>query len=110
MTNLARRRFLQLDRDTESSGTADEALSISSAVLRVKPARLAEMRTKLESMPGVEIHAATDDGRIVVTIESTETAGAADTYVALNTLDGVLSANLIYQYCDDTPGKQEIEP
>jgi nitrate reductase NapAB chaperone NapD len=41
------------------------------------------------------------DGRLVVTVEDTNVATAADTYLKLHNIDGVLGASLVYQYSDD---------
>jgi nitrate reductase NapAB chaperone NapD len=51
-------------------------------------------------MPGVEIHAASDDGRMVVTIEN-DTATMIETMNSFHSIKGVVSASLIYQHFDD---------
>ena len=76
-------------------------MNISSVVLRADPMRRAEVRGRLATMPGVEIHADGDDGRLVLTIEDVDGCAPADIFLKLQKLDGVLSASLVYQYCDD---------
>ena len=44
-------------------------MNISSAILHVVPARLDEACTVLAGMPGVEIHARSPEGKVVVTLE-----------------------------------------
>ena len=81
-------------------------MNISSIVLRAQPDALGEVRGRLEALPGVEVHAATDDGRLVLTLEDSGTASAADTYVKLHDIAGVMSVAMIYQYSDES-GTQE---
>ncbi len=52
-------------------------------------------------MPGVEVHAGADIGKLVVTIEDTPLSQAADTIGELNQVPGVINATLIYHYGGD---------
>jgi nitrate reductase NapD len=49
----------------------------------------------------VEVHGANEDGRIVITVEDTPDNMPADIMMNVQNLQGVLSASLIYNYCDD---------
>ena len=77
-------------------------MNISSVVLRARPAALDGVRSALSILPGVEVHAATGDGRLVLTLEDAGTASAADTFVRLHDIPGVMSVSMIYQYSDDS--------
>ncbi len=81
-------------------------MNLSSVVLRAKPAHLEAVRHALVALPGVEVHATTSDGKLVVTLEDTGTANAADTFVKLHDIRGVMSVAMIYQYSDEQ-GTQE---
>ena len=81
-------------------------MNISSVVLRAHPASLGDVKRSLEAMPGVELHAATADGRLVITLEDAGTASAADTFVKLHDIGGVMSVAMIYQYSEE-PAPQE---
>lgn len=81
--------------------------TIASVLLRVNPPRLSEVRDALARMPGVEVHACADDGRVVVVIEDAPGAPAAETYQRLHAVEGVLSAFLAYQYCDESPLQEQ---
>lgn len=81
-------------------------MNISSVVLRALPASLNEVKRALAALPGVELHAATADGRLVVSIEDAGTARAADTFIRLHDIRGVMSVAMIYQYSDE-PKLQE---
>lgn len=76
-------------------------MNISSVILRARPEKLPGVRNGLAAIPGVEIHADGNDGRLVVTIEDGAGDAPPDIFLKLNQLDGVMSASLVYQYCDD---------
>jgi nitrate reductase NapD len=76
-------------------------MNISGVVLRARPEKAGGLRHNLAAMPGVEIHADGDDGRLVLTIEDAAGYAAPDIFLMLHQLDGVISASLVYQYCDD---------
>jgi nitrate reductase NapD len=76
-------------------------MDIASAVVHAAPGRRDDVRAGLARLRGVEIHAETPDGRFIVTAEDTPAGSAADAIMRLHTLDGVLSAAMVYQYSDD---------
>lgn len=85
---------------------ADElhSMDIASAVVHAMPCCLDEVRSQLEGLPGLEIHAETPDGRFIVTVEDTPETSAADTVMRLHGLRGVLAATIVYQYSDEALG------
>ena len=76
-------------------------MNISSAILHVVPARLAEAREDLLKLPGLEIHAESPEGKMVVVLEDDDLESAANKYVALHGMPGVASVAMVYQYSDD---------
>jgi periplasmic nitrate reductase NapD len=76
-------------------------MNISGVVVHALPARLEQVRCTLEALPGLEIHAAADDGRLVVTLEDDDHLRMADTVLNLHRLEGVLAAAMVYQYSDE---------
>jgi nitrate reductase NapD len=76
-------------------------MDIASAVVHAVPGRKDEVRAQLERLRGVEIHVETPEGRFVVTAEDTPDGSAAAAIMRMHQLDGVLSAAMVYQYCDD---------
>ncbi|MBL8483558.1 MAG: chaperone NapD [Rhodocyclaceae bacterium] len=81
-------------------------MNINSMIVRARPERLPELRAAFAAIPGVEIHAASDDGRVIVTVEDGPEHTVEDSMLAVHTAPGVLSATLVYQYAgsdaDDT--------
>jgi len=81
-------------------------MNISSVVIRTRPAEAEAVRAELARLPGVDIHALTGDGRIVITVEDSTTSSAADTFVRLHSVPGVFSVSMVYQYSDE-PNSEE---
>ena len=67
------------------------------------------LHSQLSALPGVEIHVSTDDGKMIVTIESDNDRSAVDIYEAIERLDGVLSVAMIFQQTESHPD-QELSP
>jgi nitrate reductase NapD len=82
-------------------------MNISSLVVRARPERCPHVRAALEAMPGLEVRAATEAGQLVVVAEHPDAATAADSYVAMHQIEGVLSVSLVYQRNEDPGTPQE---
>lgn len=82
-------------------------MNISSAVVYARPTHSQTMRAQLAAMAGVEVHAVTEDGKLVISIESDNDGTAVDTYKAIELLDGVLSVAMIFQQTETNP-EQEL--
>ena len=74
-------------------------MNISGVLVHVRPEQVAAVSNRIQALSGVEIHTATDDGRLVVTIEN-DTGTMIDTMSSFHDIEGVLSASLIYHYFD----------
>jgi len=72
--------------------------NICSCVVYTHPGRGAGVARELSALPGVEVHAGADADRLVVTVEDSEHATAADTVGSLNHVPGVINTVLIYHY------------
>ena len=51
-------------------------LNISSAIVYARPGQDSDLRDQLIQLPDVEVHAASEDGKIIVTIEAENDHGA----------------------------------
>jgi len=76
-------------------------VNISSIVVHTRQQNAAVLQGELASLSGVDVHGVNEDGRIVITIEDTPDNSPADTLMNVQNMRGVLSASLIYNYCDD---------
>jgi len=76
-------------------------MNIASLVVHTRPDDLDAITGQLQTLPGAEVHASTDNGRLVVTIEHDDTHVVAATLTAIHELQGVISAAITFQYSDD---------
>ena len=81
-------------------------MNISSIIVHAQPTQLQSVRGNLEQIPGVEIHAVTDDGKLVVTIETETDGETAGTFDRINTMDGVMSAAMVFHQFESDPQKE----
>ncbi|MDW7774631.1 MAG: chaperone NapD [Desulfobulbaceae bacterium] len=76
-------------------------MNISGIVIHARPQELSVLAGKLRDMPGVDVHTATEDGRIIITVEDTPENAPAETLMSVQNLPGVLNASMVYNYCDE---------
>ena len=76
-------------------------MNISSIVIHTHPQDSSALQGKLTDLPGVDVHAAMDDGRIIITIEDTPENVPSETLMNVQNMQGVLSAAMVYNYCDE---------
>lgn len=79
-----------------------ENINVSGIVVRARPENVTVVQSALNLLPGVEVHAATGEGRIVVTVEKDDSAGMADAFVQIQNLEHVINASLVYQHSEST--------
>lgn len=77
-----------------------EEFHIASWVVHVRRADLAAARARIERLPGTEVHVATEDGRLVVTVESGSAADCLTRLDEICGLPGVLSTSLVFHQVD----------
>ncbi|SOY62691.1 Periplasmic nitrate reductase accessory protein [Cupriavidus taiwanensis] len=80
---------------------------IAGIVVHALPASLAHVRAAIEAIAGAEIHAVSDSGKLVVTLEAPSSRAIAAHLTFLHQLDGVLSAALVYQHNEDAEAMHE---
>ena len=83
-------------------------MNISGVVVHSKPENVAAVQQRLTSIPGVEIHAVGDDGRMVVTVEEASDRKMADTVNGLQTMEGVIAASMVYHHFEDPEDDNEL--
>lgn len=71
-------------------------MNISSLIVDVRPERLAGVQGTLLAWPGIEIHAATPQGKLIVTVETDAEGSSADTFARIAAVDGVMSVAMVY--------------
>ncbi|MEK7990813.1 MAG: chaperone NapD [Thiotrichaceae bacterium] len=84
-------------------------MAISGVLVHADNAQINHVQQQLSQINGVDIHTTTDDGRIIVTLESDDGYNMADTMAAFNQIPGVYSTAMVYQYSDDDLDEQETQ-
>ena len=81
-------------------------MNISSAIIHTRSSGIEHLRGLLETIAGVEVHAASQDGRFIVSIESAGDQDTANTFETIQRLDGVMSASLVYSHFESDPDQE----
>lgn len=76
-------------------------MNICGCLVHVAPDTLLRAKETIQSVAGVEVHAASDDGRLVVVVEDTEDRLASETIMDLHQVPGVISLSLTYHHFED---------
>lgn len=75
--------------------------NICGVLVHVRPEQREVMEQQLLTVPGLEIHAASPAGKLVITVEADDYQQAADSLSHIQTMKGVLSASLIYHHAEE---------
>ena len=81
-------------------------MNISSAIIHARTTGIEHLRGGLEAIAGVEVHAASDEGRFIISIESPGDRDTANIFETIQRLDGVLSASLVYSHFESDPDSE----
>lgn len=73
-------------------------MNITGILVSAQPGQTETLRVQLAAMAGVEVHAVTPEGRMVVTVERPTDAEMTGAFDAINRLPGVLAAALVYHH------------
>ncbi len=83
-------------------------MNICGCLVHITPGQDASARAAMEAIAGVEVHAASEDGRLVVVVEDTDTKFASETIVALHQIPGMLSVTLSFHHFEETAGNRQL--
>ena len=81
-------------------------MNISSAIVYAKSEHDQALRTLLSQLAGVEVHARTDDGKMIITIETESDRSAVAIYEDIERMEGVLSVAMIFQQTESHPDQE----
>lgn len=81
-------------------------MNISSAIIHARPGDVAIVQAGLATLDGVEVHAVSPEGKLIVTIETEDDSSNVATYERIGQLDGVLSAAMVYHQTESEPYKE----
>lgn len=81
-------------------------MNISSAIVHAHAANATAVQARLTTLPGVEVHGISPEGKIIVTLESNDDDSSIDTYTRIGQLEGVLAVAMIYNQSESEPEKE----
>jgi len=82
-------------------------MSISGLIIQAKPQLSSSVRSDLEQIPGVDVHAQTEDGSLIITVDEPNDADAAEILMNLRNINGVLATSLVYSHFDGDSSDEE---
>lgn len=78
-----------------------EYMIICGLLIHSVPGTTENLIAELCQMPGTEVHHRTEDGRLIVTVESDDKTQAGDVLIQMQSLPGVAAASLVYHHFED---------
>jgi nitrate reductase NapD len=87
-----------------------EELHITGLVVHSTPRRRESVASAIDAMPGAEVHASLDSGKLVVTLETPSSEQMTAMVSRIQHLTGVLSVSLVYQCADRLDAMNEEVP
>jgi nitrate reductase NapD len=87
-----------------------EEVHISSLVVHATPKRAQNIEQLIAAMPGARVHGGSPTGKLVVTLDASSTDEMLSRINAIQRVDGVLSATLVYQCADTLEAMNEVIP
>ena len=76
-------------------------MNICGCLVHTTPEQAPAAAAAIEAVPGVELHAQSEDGRFVVVVEDTADRLASETIMDLHQIPGVISLSLTYHHFED---------
>ena len=93
---------------TMSEHDTDE-YNVCGVLVHAKTNEIEQVKSLLAEQDGVEVHAVTDNGRLIVTVENEQRKTVGDQIMAFYDVPGVLSASMIYQYSDNDLDSEKFD-
>jgi len=85
----------------------NKELHIAGVLVHGKVDLLTAIRGEIAALPGAEVHGASEDGKLVVTLEMRDSTAVLDHINAIILIQGVISATLVYQHNESLDSMQE---
>jgi nitrate reductase NapD len=87
----------------------DEEIHLAGIVVYADAAQVASVAAAVNAIPGARVHAASDTGKLVVTLEASGAGEMASLSDAVRGIPGVLDAAMVYQHAESLESmNQEI--
>ncbi len=80
---------------------------VTSLVVHASPNLVSQVRNDISALEGADIHAETDEGKLVITLEGATQGSILNNVETINALNGVLSSNLVYHQVESIEENNE---
>ena len=81
-------------------------MHISSIVVHVDPTAAVRVRGAVDKLPGVQTHAASADGKLVVTVEAPSEGESIAQFENVRALPGVLAVSMVFHQFEPDPDQE----
>ena len=86
-------------------------IHIAGVLVHCRPAALADVQRSVAGLERAELFQSSDEGKLVVIVEASSSAGVIETIDAMRELPDVLNVSLVYQHAEPASSlEQEIDP
>ncbi|QUM85292.1 MULTISPECIES: chaperone NapD [unclassified Moritella] len=75
---------------------AEQEVHISSLIIHVKPEGLVDVKHKISALPDAEIYGDSEEGKIIVVLETSNQKFVTDIIDKINNFEHVLSTSLVF--------------
>lgn len=87
-----------------------DEIHIAGVIVATSLAYSNSVKANLALLPGTKVHVTSDDGRMVVTLETTSAPATLDCMDAIRALPGVFNVALVYQHAEPAAAMEEMIP
>ncbi|ELR65166.1 Periplasmic nitrate reductase component NapD [Photobacterium marinum] len=84
-----------------------QEVHISSLVVHVKPEHLEGVKAQIATLPNAEIYGESEEGKIIVVLETENQGFVTDTIDKINNLEHVLTTFLVYHQIEHFDSQSE---
>ncbi len=81
-------------------------MHISSIVVHADPGAASRVRGAIDALPGLETHGASDDGKLVVTIEAPSEEATVALFERVRVLPGVIAVAMVFHQSESHPDQE----
>jgi nitrate reductase NapD len=81
-------------------------MNVSSVIVNARVGHSLAVQEALQQQAGIEIHAASPEGKLIVTIETESDRDTIAAYERIGQTEGVLSAAMVYHQIESEPDKE----
>ncbi|CZF79111.1 assembly protein for periplasmic nitrate reductase [Grimontia celer] len=82
---------------------------VSSLVVHAAADQIKNVTTEIEKIPGTEVPASSEAGKLVVVIEGSSRGGLLDKFEQIKALPGVLAATLVFHQVEEEEPENALE-